>query len=319
MTSLLERKLIVMTGKGGAGRSTIAAAVGLLAAERGLRTIVVEVGEQRHLPGILGSSESPGAGEEIELREGLWSLSIDPDRVLADWLRELGGRVPARVLGSSTTFQYFIAAAPGAREMMCIVKVWELAEGMRPTREQPPYDLVILDAPATGHALAMLRSPHTFAAIARVGPIASQSVAVRELLGDPARSGYLAIAQPTETAVAETFELRASLRETLGRELEAVIVNGMLPRRFRASELDAMAVLRDGPPPARAALGAARTMYERTRLQQGHLGRLRRRLGEPSPAGAGSPPRVLTVPFLFEAQLGPDAVRLIAGRLRAGL
>ena len=109
-----------------------------------------------------------------------------------------------------------------------MVKIWKLTEGERGARKRlGGYDLVILDAPATGHALAMLHSPQTFGAIARVGPIASQTGQVSALLSDPARSTYLAVAQPTEMAVTET--LRAAGRPAqrqLDAMLDAVIING---------------------------------------------------------------------------------------------
>ncbi|HWX43824.1 MAG TPA: ArsA family ATPase [Solirubrobacteraceae bacterium] len=259
MPSPRERKLIVVTGKGGVGKTTVSAALGLLGARRGLRTIVVEVtggetergaGAAARLAALLDHADPPPHGEEAQLREGLlWGLSIDRDRVLAEWLRSIGGRVSARVLTSSSSFQYLIAAAPGAREMICMVKVWELAQGRRPAgvKDAGGYDLVILDAPATGHALAMLRSPRTFSTIARVGPIARQSEQVRELLEDPIRTAYVAVAQATEMAVTETLELREGLRRELGRELDAVVVNGALPRRFQGAELQRVAALSGEP------------------------------------------------------------------------
>src|SRR5271165_1491760 len=173
MAPLLDRELLVVTGKGGVGKTTIAAALGLLAAREGLRTIVVEVGDHSRLVDLFGSV--PGAaGVERRLQEKLWSITIDPDRALLEWVQELGGRIPGRLLASSGTFQYFAAAAPGAKELFGMVKVWELAQGRRWQRRAAGYDLVVLDAPATGHALGMLRSPQTFGAIARVGPVASQ-------------------------------------------------------------------------------------------------------------------------------------------------
>ena len=178
-------------------------------------------------------------GAETKLRENLWSISIDPDRALLEWLQSLGGRVSGRVLASSGTFQYFAAAAPGAKELISMVTIWKLTEGKRGTGKRlGGYDLVILDAPATGHALGMLHSPQTFGAIARVGPIASQTRQVGELLSDPARSGYLAVALPTEMAVTEALELQDGLQQQIDRTLDAVIVNGTLPRRFSAAELD---------------------------------------------------------------------------------
>jgi anion-transporting ArsA/GET3 family ATPase len=334
MRPVLERKLIVVAGKGGVGKTTVSAALGLLAARRGLRTIVVEVtgglqgseaaGPER-LATLLGHSKPPPHGEEVELQEGLlWCLSIDRDRVLAEWLRAIGGRVPARVLTSSSSFQYLIAAAPGAREMLSMVKVWELAQGRRPADRRSrdgksaestsEYDLVILDAPATGHALAMLRSPRTFSAIARVGPIARQSRQVRDLLEDPVRSGYLAVAHATEMAVTETLELREGLRRDLGRELDAVVVNGTLPRRFEGGELRAIAALNGEQHAVRSsAVRAAHTVHRRARSQQSQIARLRR------DAEQSGPSAVVSVPFLFRAELDLEALERIAHTLERGL
>lgn len=277
MSSTLQRRLVVVSGKGGVGKTTVSAALGLLGARRGLRTIVVEVtgGEQGDDAGGIGRLAAlcghprPEHGVETPLRERLWGLSIDRDRVLGEWLRAIGGRVPARVLTSSGSFQYMIAAAPGAREMITMVKLWELAEGRRPADRntrggysadgERAYDLVVFDAPATGHALAMLRSPHTFGSIARVGPIARQAGQVRELLEDPARSAYLAVTHATEMGVTETLELCAALRRELRREADAVIVNGTLPRRFEQSELrqlEALAGAADTAGPADTASAA---------------------------------------------------------------
>jgi anion-transporting ArsA/GET3 family ATPase len=159
MASLLDRKLLVLTGKGGVGKTTVSAALGLIAADRGLRTIVVEMGEQRRLAELFDAVPAE-AGAQTELRENLWSVSIDPDRALLEWLQSLGGRVSGRVLASSGTFQYFAAAAPGAKELISMVTIWKLTEGdrrpARPRGRGGGYDLVILDAQATGHALGML-------------------------------------------------------------------------------------------------------------------------------------------------------------------
>src|ERR1700680_3558842 len=223
MTSVLERRLLVTTGKGGVGKTTGAAAVGLLAARRGLRAIVVEVGDQGRLPGLFGlAARDPGA--ETKLEERLWSISIDPDRALLEWLQALGGRFSGRVLASSSTFQYFAAAAPGAKELVSMVKIWELTQDERWRKRTASYDLVVLDAPATGHALGMLQSPWTFGVIARVGPIAGQSERVRELLEDAARCSYLAVTHATEMAVTETLEFQDGLQRQLGRKLDAVVV-----------------------------------------------------------------------------------------------
>src|SRR5262249_17759571 len=242
MASLLERRLLMISGKGGVGKTTVAAAIGLLAASRGLRAIVVEVGDQARLPALFGVARAQ-PGVETKLQDRLWSVSIDPERALLEWLQALGGRVPGRVLASSGTFQYFAAAAPGAKELVSMVKIWELTQAERWRRRAAGYHLVVVDAPATGHALGLLNSPRTFGAIARVGPIAAQAQHVRELLSDPDRSGYLAVAQGTEMAVTETLEFQDGLRRQLGRGLHAVVLNAILPQRFTAAELRRIADL----------------------------------------------------------------------------
>jgi hypothetical protein len=326
MAPLLERKLIVVTGKGGTGKSTVACALGLIAAGRGLRTVLVEVGEQHHAAELFGDEERSG---EVELAENLWSTSIDPDRAMIEWLQTFTGRISARLLAASSTFHYFAAAAPGAKELISLIKVRELCEGRGATELTTgnssggaPYDLVVLDAPATGHALAMLRSPQTFSSIVRVGPLAEQAVRARALLEDSRRSGYVAVAHASEMAVTETLELEEGLRRTLDRDLDAVVVNGALPRRFTREELgriEALDVKRtttfDGD--ARvigSAVRMARTSYERARVQQSQIARLRRQR-----FAKGAPPAVITVPFAFVGELDLAAIRDISGVLERKL
>jgi hypothetical protein len=241
------------------------------------------------------------------LGDRLWSISIDPDQALLEWLQQLGGRVSGRLLASSSTFQYFAAAAPGAKELISMVKIWELTQGRRWQRRADGYDLVVIDAPATGHALGLLQSPQTFGAIARVGPIAGQSERVRELLEDRERSGYVAVALPTDMAVTETLELEEGLQSGVGRTLDVVLLNGVLPSRFTAAELESAEQL-DGGAIGRSAAIAARAAHDRARFQHNQLARLRRRRFE-----------VLGVPFLFEAEIGLPAVEKIAGQLRRRL
>jgi hypothetical protein len=306
MESLLaNRKLLVVTGKGGVGKTTIAAAIGLAAASSGRRTIVVEVGEESRLP-TLFKTAAPEPGMEIALQEGLSAVSIDPDRALLEWLQALGGRISGRVLASSGTFQYFAAAAPGAKELVSMMKVWQLTRASG-RGKRGGYDLVVLDAPATGHALGLLGSPKTFGAIARVGPIAGHTRQVGELLEDPARSAYLAVALASEMAVTEALELQEGLRRQLGRSLSAVVVNGLLPKRFTTAEIAQIEAAGSGARVssiARAAAHAATSVHERARFQQNQLARLRRRDFE-----------VVGVPFAWSTELDLSAVGEIATRL----
>lgn len=318
MQGLLDRKLIVVTGKGGVGKTTIAGAVGLAAARRGARTLVVDLaGASARLRGIFASQAEPSpriaaadADAPVRLAENLWSTSIDPDKALMEWMQSLGGRVPARLLASKSSFQYFAAAAPGGKELVSMVKVCEMA-GLTGSGR---FDVVVLDAPATGHALAMLAAPSTFASIARVGPIATAAQNVEAILKDPALTGYLAVAQASEMSVSETLDLQRELSAQLGVELADVVVNATMHRRFTGEELERIASLRGQEqvsPRSRlaaAAAAAAHAAHARTRFQHSQVARLRRH-------GLS----VVQVPFVFQSDLDLPALERIAERLDQAL
>ena len=304
MPSIFDRNLIYVTGKGGVGRSTVAGALGLAAAERGRRTIVCEVAEQGRLPGVFGRKlEGP---VELELADGLFATSIDPEAALEEWLGTQVGGALVRLLGQSSAFQYFVAAAPGARELVTIVKVWELAQRERWDRRAEGYDLVIVDAPASGHGVGMLRTPKTYGDLARVGPIRKQADQVTRFLRDRRRTAYLAVALAEEMPVSETLEVDRALRENVGTGFGTIVVNGVYPRRFDKADVDrlAAAAANGAAPAARAALRAARGEFSWARGQQGQLRRLRR---------AAEKAEVVTLPFLFAPELGrPELERLSA-------
>ncbi len=287
---LLERALIYVTGKGGVGKTTVAAAIGMAAAQAGKRTIVCEVAEQDRVSRAF-TREGVRPEAESQLADNLWATTIDPQRALEQWLgRQVGGNL-MKTLTRSSAFQYFVAAAPGAKELITIAKVWETAQLERWDKRGRTYDLVVVDAPASGHGIGMLKTPQTFGDIARVGPVRHQALKVRGMLSDPARTGYVAVALPEEMPVSETIEIGARLEDVVGVGLDAGIVNGLFPERFRPEEAERLRAL-DGEP----AIAAALAEHDRAHGQRSHLRRLRRSVDA----------HVYTLPYLFEDRLGPE-------------
>ena len=269
---LLERRLVFLLGKGGVGRSTVAAAIGVLAARRGRRAIVVEVSGRGDLPRLFGRAAELGA--ELELAPGLWSLDVDPRAALEEYLRDqLPLRLIADAVGSNTTFGYVAAATPGLRELLTVGKIWELAQPQRRADGAQCYDVVIVDAPATGHGIALLGAPRSFAEAASVGPIARQSKRIAATLDDRSLTALAAVATPERSAVEELLDLRSALP---GR-LDAVIANAVLPERFSAADALALRGARMRAPldsPMRDALGAAIDEEALARGQRAQLARL---------------------------------------------
>jgi anion-transporting ArsA/GET3 family ATPase len=221
-------------------------------------------------------------------------------------VNQLPARALADLLTSSRTFTYLTAATPGMRELLTIGKVWDLAQADRRTGEHA-YDLVVLDAPATGHGLAILGAARTFGEVALAGPIARQARTIDAMLTDPARTGVVAVARPEEMPVSEALELERALRAELGVAVGLFVVNGLLPDRFTQDEA---ARLRAAAGDAsRGPVGAALAAHERARAQRPELARLRRESHAP----------VTTLPLLFGADLGPEGLDALADRLERAL
>jgi anion-transporting ArsA/GET3 family ATPase len=304
---LLDRRLIYVTGKGGVGRTTVCAALGLAAASRGRRTIVCEVAEQDRLSAPFGRDRRAG-DEEAELSDGLWGMSIDPHAALREWLRaQLGSRTLARVLSESDAFTYFAAAAPGAREIATLYKAFRLSRLVSPDG----YDLVVVDAPASGHGLGMLTVPRTFGEIIRVGPLRRQTDRMRELLSDRKRVAYMAVSLAEEMPVNETLDLERALPDAVGSRLSTIVVNGIYPQRFTEAEaaeaLEAAETMagRDEDGSVRRALAAVRAEQRWAGGQQAQLRRLRDTAEAP----------VVTLPFVFAREMGARELERLAAEL----
>jgi len=279
---LLRRRLIFVTGKGGVGKTTVALALGLAAAHTGLRTIVADL-------------NGDGDPQELELAPNLFRVSVDPQSAMEEYLTVKVPGPAAHALRQSRIFHAFAMATPGMREMLVMGKLWELAQIERRTEDAAPYDLVIVDAPASGHGVAILRTPRTFADIARVGPIANQAQAIARTLADHAFTSVIAVCTPEEMPVNETLQLSDAVRALPDpMELEAVVLNARYPDRFSAEDVS---TLKDAATGAaehdRTGIDIALAEHRRATLQLGQEQRLRDAFRE----------RLLVLPYLFESRI----------------
>jgi anion-transporting ArsA/GET3 family ATPase len=305
MSGVLEHRLVYVTGKGGVGKTTVAAAMGLAGARAGRRTVVCEVAEQERITGIFGSA--PAGFSETAVTEDLSAFSINPESAKEEWLRDQlrSGRL-AGMLNNSRIFQYLTAAAPGLDELVTLGKIWELAQLQRRRKADRPYDLTIVDAPATGHGVAMLRSPRTYADIAKVGPIRKHADLIGSFMTDPATTAVVAVALAEEMPVNETIELQERLAGELDVQLAAVLVNAVLPERFDSAEAEQLTRVgangEAGGRASREAVATALASYDRAKRQRAQVGRLRRGVDAP----------VLTLPFILSPEVGREGLDLLA-------
>jgi anion-transporting ArsA/GET3 family ATPase len=303
LDTLLRRRLVFVTGKGGVGKSTVATALGVLAARRGLRTMVAELAGQERLQRAF--SRAGDRFTEVELAPNLHTISVDPERAKEEYLRVKVGRL-GRVLNASRVFNALALATPGMLDLLSMGKVWELAQLERRTPGASPYDFVIVDAPATGHGVGLLRTPGTFAEIAKVGPIANQGSRIAATLADPDFTAVIAVSTPEEMAVAETVAISNALAQQ-GLALHLAILNALYPARFDEEEIGALTGALGTAPygPSRSAVAAAVSEHARAGVQRRLAQRLCEQLAAP----------VLTVPYLFVERIGPEELERIADEL----
>jgi len=309
MTSPFARRLHFVVGKGGVGKTTVTAALARMFAERGRKTLAIEMEAGGRLPAVLGVPASVGTPKVVGPQ--LSVASIDGRAALEEYL---GLVIPVKrllsTIFSSRIYQYFVAAAPGLKELMTVGKVWY--EATRQDAGRPAWDAIVVDAPATGHGLQYLRMPQAARDTFGAGLVQREATRVVELLQDARTTAVHLVTLAEDMPVTEALEAHAQLVGPLRLPAGAVIVNRVHRRRF---EPDVLTSLERGAKSAagdeRALLRAvAERAVEETSwadINAQHLERLRTAL----PA---SP--LVVMPYLFTEEFGETELGVLSGLLR---
>jgi anion-transporting ArsA/GET3 family ATPase len=298
---ITTQRLVIVTGKGGVGKTTVSAALARAAAAAGRRVLAVEVGRGR-LATLLGVQRL--GAEPIRIGARLQAAAVEPEEILGDFLESvLRFRLLARRLLGSTSFQVLAAAAPGLPELLVLHRILGWLDARRLGRAV--HELIVVDAPASGHSLPLLAAPRALGALAGLGPVADLLRRVDAVLTDRKATLVCTVTTPESLAVKETIELVRELVDGLGLPVGPPIANGVPPRRFTADEaaqIDALAASSAHPHVA-----AARFQIERRAQADVQLAALKR--------GVHAAP--VRLPFLYDAPESPEGVAALAAELVA--
>ena len=306
---LAERRLLFVTGKGGVGKTSVAAGLAQMLAAEGRNVLACEVDAKGDLASAFEVS-APGFKPEV-VSEGLRLMSMDTEASLREYLK-LNLKIPVigRIGPLARAFDFVATAAPGVKEILTVGKLcWEV-------REQH-YDTVVVDASATGHIVGQLAAPQAINDLVKVGLIRSQTGWMLDILSDPATTGLVIVTTPEEMPVSETLELRARVRDETTVDLAGVIVNRVLPERFSPKTEAVFEALRTPEGTAAVAhcfgeaslsvLDAAQLATSLRRNRITHLTTLRQGLGSEIP--------LVLLPYLFQRADGLRATRQLAQHL----
>ncbi len=295
---LLSRKLVIFTGKGGVGKSTLAAAFGVLASHRGKKTLLVEIDPRETIPHIFGLGDQP-VYSEVELSPPLYYLNIDPLRALQEYISmTLGFARLYEGLFRSRIYQVFVQASPGLKEIVTLGKLWDLEQKGR-------YDIIILDAPASGHAIPFLSVPWIVISALRGGPIVREAAKIRDFLSDSGKTILNIVTLPEDMAVTEALEMWETVEHMDRIAIGYCLANEVIPEMFTSDDASALASV-----PAEAdhasLLRGLEFLSSRVSIQQRQIARLRRSLPKK---------KLRLIPLIFTPDIGPDDLRELAGSM----
>lgn len=227
---LLSKRLHIVTGKGGVGKSTLCAAMGLVAARHGRRAIILETDTKERMSQLF---EIPPVGyQEVEIYPGLYAKNLDPDHSMEEYvLRFVRLQSVYDALFKKSFLQYWIQGMPGFREFVVLGKIWDMGQAF--DKKRPDYDMMIIDSPATGHGVSLWQLPEaTRKAVGGSGPIANYAAKMRDFFANPDEAAYHIATIPEELPYTETVELVAAMRGDLNLPLGLLLANQIPPAAY---------------------------------------------------------------------------------------
>jgi anion-transporting ArsA/GET3 family ATPase len=304
--SLFDKRLVVIAGKGGVGRTTVAAALGVAAARKGKRVLLAQTKSKERLSHLF-DVRSVGS-DLVRVRDRLWAVNMTPQAALREYgAMVLHSEFVAKQVLENKVSRAFLKAIPGLEDYSMLGKVWfhtteEEAEG------RPRWDLVILDGPATGHLLTMLAIPQSILEAVPEGPLTRPAAATLSLLRDPKRAAMVLVTLAEDLPSNETVELAKKQAATVQMPLGPLIVNQLYPPRFvtgpSARAVESMPV-DVGDPALQALVDSARLAQRRRALNDRYLEQLKRELPLPQ----------VQLPYLFAPDFGSQAIDELSNRL----
>ncbi|HEY6421219.1 MAG TPA: ArsA family ATPase [Candidatus Binataceae bacterium] len=207
LTQLLARRVLIVLGKGGVGKTAVSAALGMLAAESGKRVLIMECDGRAPMAAAFGHARSL---EPVEVAPNLSLMVLDGISAFEEYLRMvLHARVLLRAVFANRFYQFFVQAAPGVRELMMLGKVYY--EANQKSSRKTRWDLVIVDAPASGQALSLLRMPTAARESFGDSIVGHEAANIARMLRDKSHCAIVAVTTPEPLAVSETLETMAAL------------------------------------------------------------------------------------------------------------
>jgi len=315
MLSVLDRRLLVVSGKGGVGKTMISAALARLAARGGKKVLLVNMEGQGRTAQLFGVDEI--TAEPRPLADGVWGALLDPKAVAFQFiLRQLRVRRLVRHIVESNLFDAWFRVSPAIKEMICLGRVWSFTEDKSRWRKTPRWDLVVFDAPATGHGLGLLQLPEQASKLL-LGPMRKHAVEVQAMLEDRERTGTVLVTLPEDLPVNEALHFHRELTGRLGMQLDLLVMNMAFPDRFdgEAPDLEQLLGSTAGRRSLERLLGSGCDREAAVAAVRASVARGERTRRYALELAEGTGQDVVQVPFVYAERFGLEELRVVEATL----